>query len=49
MPNVWYNNYSGQQANLAGKAAKDHDLVWRMTFYFVFGRSFTWPQNEYYQ
>ncbi|HTQ27508.1 MAG TPA: hypothetical protein VMI35_05235 [Puia sp.] len=49
MPNVWYNNYVSQQANQMGKAAKDHDLVWRMTFYFVFGKTFAWPQNEYYK
>jgi hypothetical protein len=49
MPNFWYNEYIGQQANLMGKAAKDHDMVWRLTFYFVFGKAFAWPQNEYYK
>jgi hypothetical protein len=37
-PNVWYARYAGQQANLVGAAVHDHDLVWRMTFYFVFGK-----------
>lgn len=34
MPNVWYNRYKSQQAN----ANTDYDLVYRMTFYYVFGR-----------
>ncbi|MGN6249326.1 MAG: hypothetical protein ACTHNG_13305 [Ginsengibacter sp.] len=36
-PNIWYVGYNGQQANLSGSASHDYDLVWRMTFYFVFG------------
>lgn len=36
-PNIWYVRYSGQQKNLSGVAAHDYDMVWRMTFYFVFG------------
>lgn len=36
-PNIWYVRYSGQQVNLIGSAAHDYDMVWRMTFYFVFG------------
>ncbi len=31
MPNVWYNSYSSQIAS-----NKDHDLVWRLTFFFAF-------------
>ena len=38
MPNVWYNQYEGKQANLTGSSKKDHDLVYRVTFYYVFGR-----------
>jgi hypothetical protein len=38
MPNIWYNKYDGKQANLTGSAKKDHDLVYRLTFYYVFGR-----------
>jgi len=35
MPNIWYNHYASQ---LATGAMADYDLVYRMTFYFVFGR-----------
>lgn len=38
MPNIWYNKYGGKQANLLGSAQEDHDLVYRLTFYYVFGR-----------
>ena len=38
MPNVWYNGYQSERTDVTGKAAKDHDLVYRTTFYFVFGR-----------
>jgi len=33
-PNVWYNSYNSQ---LAG-STKGHDLVYRATFYYVFGK-----------
>jgi len=35
MPNIWYSHYASQLS--AGKFA-DYDLVYRMTFYFVFGK-----------
>ena len=35
MPNIWYNHYSSQ---LSGVSNGDYDLVYRMTFYFVFGK-----------
>lgn len=35
MPNIWYSHYSSQ---LAAGTNADYDLVWRMTFYFVFGK-----------
>ena len=35
MPNVWYNHYSSQ---LSTGSNADYDLVYRMTFYFTFGR-----------
>jgi hypothetical protein len=35
MPNVWYNSYSSQIAT-----NKDHDLVWRLTFFFSFGKNY---------
>ena len=34
MPNIWYNHYATQLPN----ANADHDLVWRLTFFFVFGK-----------
>ncbi len=34
MPNVWYNHYNTQMSTANG----DHDLVWRLTFYYVFGK-----------
>jgi hypothetical protein len=36
-PNIWYNSYKAQQAGLTGKANKDHDLVYRITFFFIYG------------
>jgi hypothetical protein len=36
-PNIWYLRYAGQAPNLVGSASHDYDLVWRLTFYFVFG------------
>jgi hypothetical protein len=38
MPNVWYTRYTGQQQNLTGSARQDHDLVYRLTFYYVYGK-----------
>lgn len=35
MPNIWYNHYASQ---LASGTNADYDLVYRMTFYFVFGK-----------
>jgi len=35
MPNIWYNHYASQLTT--GKAA-DYDLVYRMTFYYIFGK-----------
>jgi hypothetical protein len=35
MPNVWYNSYSSQLVS-----NKDHDLVWRLTFFFAFGKNY---------
>ena len=37
MPNIWYNRYISKQAN-TGVAKQDYDLVYRLTFYYVFGR-----------
>lgn len=38
MPNVWYNSYSSQRNDVVGSAKKDHDLVYRVTFAYSFGR-----------
>jgi len=35
MPNVWYNSYASQIAT-----NKDHDLVFRLTFFFAFGKNY---------
>ena len=37
IPNVWYNSFKGQQANLVGAEKRDYDLVYRITFNYVFG------------
>ena len=36
MPNIWYNRYTSQQANLVGAGYRDHDLVFRLTFYYIY-------------
>lgn len=38
MPNVWINTYKNQNENSKGRAGKDYDLVYRLTFYYVFGK-----------
>jgi hypothetical protein len=38
MPNVWYNHYKTQLAGKSGAYNGDYDIVYRMTFYFVFGK-----------
>lgn len=38
MPNLWYNRYASQRANATGSAAHDYDLVYRVTFYYVYGK-----------
>ena len=48
MPNIWYNHYSTQQAGLSGRAAHDYDIVYRLTFYFTFGKLFANPNYSYY-
>jgi len=35
MPNVWYNSYASQLVS-----NKDYDLVWRLTFFFSFGKNY---------
>lgn len=36
IPNVWYNRYTSNQSGLTGSAYRDHDLVYRLTFYYVY-------------
>jgi hypothetical protein len=42
MPNIWYNHYNSQLPNPPGVAPgtsnANYDLVYRITFYFVFGK-----------
>lgn len=38
MPNLWYNGYSSQ---LASGSAKDKDVVFRLTWFFVFGKHYS--------
>ncbi|MGZ3922475.1 MAG: hypothetical protein ACXVBJ_01820 [Flavisolibacter sp.] len=36
MPNVWYDRYTSNHAGATGKAYRDHDLIYRLTFYYVY-------------
>ena len=36
MPNVWYNRYTTQLANQTGTNYRDYDLVYRITFYYIY-------------
>jgi hypothetical protein len=38
MPNIWYNHYATQLSNLTGKVNGDYDIVYRVTFFFTFGK-----------
>jgi hypothetical protein len=48
IPNIWYDRYEGKEAGLTGRAAHDHDLVYRLTFFFTFGKLFKNPAYAYY-
>jgi hypothetical protein len=38
-PNVWYVSYKDQRdSGVAGRISDDHNIVYRMTFYYVFGK-----------
>ena len=39
MPNVWFENYASQMLNVKGATKSDYDLVYRLTFYYIFGKS----------
>jgi hypothetical protein len=36
IPNVWYSRYRSQLDHVSGKMDMDHDLVYRVTFYYVY-------------
>ncbi|PJJ76698.1 hypothetical protein BXY57_2330 [Thermoflavifilum aggregans] len=38
MPNIWYNQYTSKNSSFKGKAYRDYDLVYRITFYYVFAK-----------
>jgi hypothetical protein len=38
-PNVWVNGYSSQLSSTGSE--KDHDTVFRLTFFFVFGKHYS--------
>jgi hypothetical protein len=38
MPNVWYNRYVNERTNVSGTDKHDYDLVYRVTFHYIFGR-----------
>jgi hypothetical protein len=38
MPNIWYNRYVNQRTNARGLFKHDNDLVYRITFFYVYGR-----------
>jgi len=40
MPNIWAETYKSQLATAVGKAAKDHDTVLRLTFFYAFGKNY---------
>jgi hypothetical protein len=48
IPNIWYNKYISQQANKTGVSASDYDLVYRLTFFFTFGKLSQNPSYSYY-
>lgn len=48
MPNIWYTRYIGKGANLTANANHDYDLVYRLTFYFTFGKYFQSTSYAYY-
>jgi hypothetical protein len=36
IPNVWYNRYTSNQSGLTGVANQDYDMVYRLTFYYIY-------------
>lgn len=50
-PNIWYNHYNSQLTTVPGMMAgannANHDLVWRLTFFFVFGKNYKNTYNQF--
>lgn len=38
MPNLWYNRYISKRPDATDSNKHDYDMVYRLTFYYVFGR-----------
>ena len=38
MPNIWYVHYASQLKSAGAPASGDHDTVYRITFFYVFGK-----------
>jgi hypothetical protein len=36
IPNLWYNRYTSNHSGLTGSAYRDYDLVYRLTFFYVY-------------
>ena len=36
IPNIWYDSYSSRIKNIKGLAKDDNDLVFRLTFHYIF-------------
>lgn len=50
-PNIWYNHYNSQLTTVPGMMAgannANHDMVWRLTFFYVFGKSYKNTYNQF--
>ena len=46
IPDIWYNHYATQLSGLSGAYNGDYDLVYRMTFFFTFGKDYS---KQYYR
>jgi len=49
-PNIWYNHYNSQLAQPLGVPSglnnANHDMVWRLTFFYVFGKTYKNTYNQ---
>jgi hypothetical protein len=44
-PNIWYEHYASQIGATGSEG--EHDLVYRITFFFVFGKSYNNTFNQF--